>query len=169
MTDTLFKGRTLKVIEWIEAILSILFFMGMLGAIIIQVFSRYILKNPLVWPYELSIYCFIYILFLGAGMATRLDSHIVFGMFYERFSRKTQLFTRIFTNLFVIVLLIMIFPSTFSFIKFVGNVKSSSLEIPLFIILASFPFGMGLIVLYLFLWTIRYIQEFIYISSNYSK
>ncbi len=158
MKDALLKGRTLKIADWIEAALSVLFFTGMFGAIVVQVFSRYVLQTPLVWPYELSIYCFIYIVFVGAGMAARCDSHIVFEMIYDRFSRKNQLLIRIATNLFVIAVFLSVFPSTFSFIKFMWHVKSSSLGIPMFLILLSFPFGMGLIVLYLFLWTVKVFQ-----------
>jgi TRAP-type C4-dicarboxylate transport system permease small subunit len=153
-------------INRIETILAVLFFAGMFGAIIIQVFFRYVLKNPLVWPYELSIYCFIYIVFFGAAIASRRNTHIVFGLMVDRMSVQAQLIVRIVTNLFVVAVLLLIFPSTISFIGFMGKIKSSSMGIPMYVVLVSFPLGMGLIVLYSILWAVRHFQEFMIMRNN---
>lgn len=141
------------------SIISILLFCGMFGAIIIQVVYRYILKSPLTWPYEFSIYCYIYIVFFGAGMAARRNSHIVFELFYERFSKKIRLTISIISNIFIIIILMLILRSSYSFIEFMGDVRSSALGIPFYIVLSSFPLGMALIALYLSLNTLRYFKE----------
>lgn len=166
MTEHFLNDIVSRMINRIESILAVLFFAGMFGAIIIQVFFRYVLKNPLVWPYELSIYCFIYIVFFGAAIASRRNTHIVFGLMVDRMSVQAQLIVRIVTNLFVIAVLLLIFPSTFSFMQFMGTIRSSSMGLPMYFVLASFPFGMGLIILYSIIWTIRHVQELISMRSN---
>jgi TRAP-type C4-dicarboxylate transport system permease small subunit len=159
MTEDLFNEKLSNVITWIENALSVLFFGGMFGAIIIQVFFRYVLKEPLVWPYELSIFCFIYIVFFGAAIASRRGTHISFGLVLDRMSAKTRLVVTILTHIFIIIIILMIFPSTISFIGFMGIITSSAMGVPMYVVLLSFPVGMGLIVLYSIVWTIRYIHE----------
>ncbi len=166
MTGDLFNEKLTKVIAWMESALSVLFFAGMFGAIIIQVFFRYVLKAPLVWPYELSIFCFIYIVFFGAAIASRRRSHISFGMVFDRMSPKTQLAINILTNVFIVMIILLIFPSTISFIIFMGKIKSSSMGIPMYVVLLSFPLGMGLIVLYSVLWMVRHFREFKIARNN---
>lgn len=148
-----------RIIDRIETILSAVFFTGMFGSIIVQVFFRYVLQSPLVWPYELSIYCYIFIVFTGAAMAARRDSHIVFDMLYERLSEKTRVVTSLISNLIVIAVFISVFPSSIDFMQMFGSVRSSSLGIPMYMVLASFPAGMGLIVLCLGGRTIGGIRE----------
>jgi TRAP-type C4-dicarboxylate transport system permease small subunit len=166
MTRDLFNEKLTKMIEWVENALSVLFFGGMFGAIIIQVFFRYVLKAPLVWPYELSIFCFIYIVFFGAAIASRRRTHISFGMVFDRMSPRAQLVISILTHVFIAMIILLIFPSTISFISFMGKIKSSSMGIPMYVVLLSFPLGMGLIALYSVLWMVRHFQEFKLTRNN---
>jgi TRAP-type C4-dicarboxylate transport system permease small subunit len=139
----------LEILKKAEAAAGAIFFIGMLGAISIQIFSRYVLKHPLVWPFELSIYCFIYITYLGAGIAARRDTHVAFDVVFERFPERAQVLIRILTNLFIIAVLIIVFPPTISYIKAVGYVKSSALGIPWSWVLLSFPSGIALVAIHL--------------------
>ncbi len=166
MTEDLFNEKLANIINLIESALSVIFFGGMFGAIIIQVFFRYVLMNPLVWPYELSIFCFIYIVFFGASIASRRRTHIAFGMLFDRMSPKTQLVINMLTHLFIVVVILLIFPSTISFIIFMGKIQSSSMGVPMYVVLVSFPLGMGLIVLYSILWAVRHFQEFMIMRNN---
>lgn len=150
-----------EIMKHMENALGVLFFTGMFGAVTIQIFSRYVLRRPLVWPFELSVFCFIYIVYLGAGTAARRGSHVAFDAVYERFPRKVRDLIRIFTNLFVIGALLLVFPSSLSYITFIGSVKSSALGIPWGWVFASFPIGTGLIILHLSVQTVRHIGELI--------
>jgi len=153
------KEPVTKMIEWAETALSVLFFTGMFGAIIIQVFYRYFLHAPLVWPYELSVYCYIYIIYVGAVMAARRNSHIAFDILYNRLPQRARLVTGILTNLIVTVSFISILPASIRFIRLFWNVKTSSLGIPEYLVLMSFPLGMALISLCLVSWTVTGLRE----------
>ncbi len=136
-----------KLIDRLEYALSLICFTTMLSAVLIQVFFRYVLGDPLVWPYELSIYCYIYMVFFGAVMAVRRGSHISFNMLYDTLSERFQHAVRIATDLFVIVLFMVIIPSSIDFMELFGSVRSSSLGIPLSMVLVIFPVSIVLIVI----------------------
>lgn len=54
----------------------------MFVAIIVQVFFRY-LFTPLIWPFELSIFMYICLIYLGAALAARRDSHVAFDVLFN--------------------------------------------------------------------------------------
>jgi len=45
-------------------------------AILLQVFCRYVLNAPLIWPEELAVLTFGWMIFLGAALVQGSDSHI---------------------------------------------------------------------------------------------
>lgn len=53
-----------------------------------QVFARYVLSNPLFWSEELARYCFVWIVFIGAGAALKRGSHIGVDYFVKRLSPR---------------------------------------------------------------------------------
>ncbi|MEW6068884.1 MAG: TRAP transporter small permease [Nitrospirota bacterium] len=158
--------KLLEILNLVERFLGIIFFIGLFGSISIQVFSRYILRHPLTWPTEFSIYCYIYIVYIGAVLATREGSHVGFDIIYERFSKKTRLLINIFGNIFVILLILTTFSASIDYIKLVGSIKSSAMNIPWSVILISFPIGMGMIILHLGIWTTLHIREFILLRKT---
>ena len=74
----------------IESALGALFFMAMFGAVSVQVFSRYVLNRPLVWPFEFSIYCYVFIIYLGGAMAARRGTHVAFDLVYARLEGRPR-------------------------------------------------------------------------------
>lgn len=142
------KGKALsRFIDSLEYLLSFICFATMLSAVLVQVFFRYVLGDPFVWPYELSIYCYIYIVFFGAVMAVRRGSHISFNMLYDLLPERHKHAVRIVTDIFVIVLFLIIIPSSLDFIGLFGSVRSSSLNIPMAAVLIVFPVSIALIVI----------------------
>lgn len=147
---------------WLDIFASALgaiFFIVMFGSVAAQVFWRYVLHDPLIWPIELSVYCYIYIIYLGSAMATRRKSHVRFDLISERLSPRARAITHIIFNLLIILVILRIMPPTLSYIKFIGGVRSSALQIPWSWVLASFPLGMGLIVIHLGALTVLHIKE----------
>ncbi len=74
------RERIEDILYRMETALGVLFFTAMFSAVILQVFYRYVLNDPLVWPFELSIYCYVFIIYLGGAMAARKQTHIAFEM-----------------------------------------------------------------------------------------
>ena len=153
------KSAFSKLVDRLEYLLSFICFSGMLSAVLVQVFYRYVLQDPLIWPYEFSVYCYIYIVYFGAVMAVRRGTHISFNMLYDLLSERFQHVVRITTDLFVIVLFLIIIPSTMDFIKLFGSVKSSSLGIPSYMLLIVFPISIILIVIQIAMRMVINIQD----------
>jgi len=77
----------------IEKITKIL--LGIIGGFLILLVSfgilmRYVFKSPLIWSYELSIICFLWVSFLGAAIATAGNSHISFDFIVDRLPEKIR-------------------------------------------------------------------------------
>ena len=139
------------VLDTLETWLGATVFAAMFGAILLQVFFRYVLGDPLVWPFEFSVYCYIYIIYIGSVMATKNDTHVSFGIVFDRFPERVRLITGVVTNLFIAIVFLSLIPSSIGYIRLVGGVPSSALGIPWGVVLAAFPFGMGLMALTLVL------------------
>jgi len=82
----------------------------MIGAIVIAtamgVFWRYVLRDPLSWPNEFSLFLFLWIVFHSASLVARNDAHFKIGFFLEKRSQRTQHLVNIFLNLLKLVFLL---------------------------------------------------------------
>ena len=132
---------------WLGATAFIVMFL----AIVLQVFFRYILNSPLVWPFELSVFCYIYVIYIGAVMAARRQSHISFDLLYQMMPERLRRTVGIMTNVLVAVIFLATLPSSYGYIKMVGGISSTALSVPWGVVLAVFPLGMGAIALILLL------------------
>jgi len=129
----------------IESWLGIMAFASMFFAIVVQVFFRYVLGDPLIWPFEFSVFCYIYVIYIGSVMAARKQSHISFNILYDSLPGHIRLSLGVITNSFVAVIFLATIPSSIGYISLIGAVPSSSMSIPWGAVLAVFPLGMGLI------------------------
>lgn len=84
----------------------------MMGATVVimaaQVVARYALNNPFVWAEEISTYLFIWIVFLGSGLAFQRRSHIALDYFVrllpDPLSRRLHLVLSLFVLAFLVLL-----------------------------------------------------------------
>jgi TRAP-type C4-dicarboxylate transport system permease small subunit len=97
---------------------------------VLQIFFRYVLNRPLTWPYEVSIFAFIWTAVLGACFAKRQNSHVVFSLVYDRMSPAGRLVFRLIGNTGILVAFCVALYPTFDFIKFMNIDKSTVLRIP---------------------------------------
>ena len=88
--------------EWI-AITAIALVMFL---VLLQVFYRYVLNNPIGWTQEISVFCTMIVVMLGAAMAFKRGDHISISFFVELFPEKVQRVITIVANLVTIVFLV---------------------------------------------------------------
>ena len=118
------------VLDFFEIYLPTATFTVMFSVFVLQIFFRYVLNKPLIWPYEVSIFAFIWTALLGACFAQRHRIHVVFGLFYDRQKARTQLYFRLAGNLLIFVAFVIAFLPTLDFINFMKIDKSTALKIP---------------------------------------
>jgi len=112
-----------------EKYVSSIAFTTLFVVFVLQIFFRYVLNRPLIWPYEVSIFAFIWTAVLGACFAKRHNAHVVFSLVYDKMNPLGQLIFRVIGNsLIVISFAIALYP-TYDYIRFMRVERSVQLKI----------------------------------------
>ncbi len=123
--------------------------LGFMGVVLFaQVFTRFILNQPLMWSEELVRFLQIWITFLGIGYGIRSKSHISMVLVYNKMNRYIQSVFDILTDVTIIVCFGMLVPSAWSFIQLQHQIASSAMGLKMSIV--YFPIIVGSIVAVLY-------------------
>ena len=139
-----------KILNFIEVHLATWIFILLLTSVSIEVFSRYVLNKPSPRFFEISIYSFIWTIYLGASLAKRYNQHIRFDIIYSKLPPKGRLLVDIiFDSLISIVFLILLVPCV-NYTLWNYRIKSSVLRVPWTYLLMCFPIFVILILIHNF-------------------
>jgi TRAP-type C4-dicarboxylate transport system permease small subunit len=130
-----------RVVRFLEETCGVLALTVMFFAIIVQVVFRY-LFIPLVWPFELSIYMYICLIYLGAALAARHDSHVVFDVLFNALPEPAQQTISTILRVLGAVLLLALVPAGIQFMIQSHIMKSASLRIPWSFLVLIYLMGM---------------------------
>ena len=75
----------------------------------ITIVSRYVLKAPVPWAYEISILSYMWTMFFGVGKAMQNEEHVVFGLVYDSVGPRMKILFEILNSLLLIILLSIVF------------------------------------------------------------
>ncbi len=67
----------------IEDWVTLAAFWLMVGCVILQFFTRYVLNNSFAWTEEIAIYALVAVVFLGSSMCVRISRHIQVDFLYR--------------------------------------------------------------------------------------
>ena len=137
------KTSAARILNSVETALGSAVFLLMFTSVLLQIFYRYVLGNPLTWPFELSVYCYIYLVYIGSVMATRSNTHVAFDLLYERLPLRVRLAISALSEIFIALVFIALIPSSIGYIETFGSVKASSLPVTWSVLLVVFPICMG--------------------------
>jgi TRAP-type C4-dicarboxylate transport system permease small subunit len=144
------RGIDKKIFDFLELHLATMIFLLLILSVAIEVFSRYVLNKPLPKFFELSIYSFVWCIYLGASLAKRYNQHIRFDILYRRFPVKIRLCVDTFFDSLVCgVLLLLVIPSI-KYTVWNYTIKASALRIPWSYLLLCFPIFVCLILIHSF-------------------
>ncbi|MBU3823883.1 MAG: TRAP transporter small permease [Candidatus Oceanisphaera merdipullorum] len=133
------------VFEW-TAILATAMVMFL---VLLQVFYRYVLNNPIGWTQEISVFCTMIIVMLGAAIAFKRGEHISISFFVELLPEKLQKVVTVISNLVSIVFLVTLSYQSWLLSKRAMMQISPTSGIPLGYIILFVTVGMALSALYL--------------------
>jgi TRAP-type C4-dicarboxylate transport system permease small subunit len=88
-----------------EENLAALFMGGLLFTLFLQVFTRYVLNDPLSWTEEAARYIYVYIVFLGASAAISDRSHVGIDYFAKALPLRAQWTVSLLVNLAILFVL----------------------------------------------------------------
>ncbi len=121
-------GRIL--LDVVEIYLPSLAFLVMFVSFIVQIFTRYVLNQPALWPYELTIFGFIWTALLGACYAKRQGAHVKFTLLYDTLGAVKQTWIRLIGNSLILISFVIGFVPALQYVLFMGYKKSTVLKIP---------------------------------------
>jgi C4-dicarboxylate transporter DctQ subunit len=64
-------------------LVAVALFIAMFGAFLLQVFTRYVLNNPLGWTVEVCLATWLWVVFWSAAFLIREPQHVTFNIFYH--------------------------------------------------------------------------------------
>lgn len=137
-----------KLLYFLEEVIPMCTLLITVLAILIQVFFRYVLNISLEWPFELSIYGFIWSLYLGAAYARREGKHVKLDIVYEKLPVKVQAVFNIFFNLITIVIFSLIIYPISDYLIFSYRIKTVALKLPWTYVFGVFPIFLVLIIIH---------------------
>ena len=138
------------IFDLFEVYLAVVIFASLIVSIFAEVFFRYVLNNPSGHLFELSIYFFVWVIYLGGALATRYNQHVRFDLIYRSLpTRVRQVLETIFDLLTNAVLLILFYPAVRYTIE-LYKIKSSVLRVPWTFLLVVFPVFLALVLIHNF-------------------
>lgn len=143
------------IIIFLEEILSTAALIICVSTIIIQVFYRYFLNISLEWPFEVSIYAYIWTLYLGAAWGIREGHHVKFNLLFDVLPTRIQKMINIIFNSITTTVFIIIFKPVWEYLLFNYRIKTVALKIP-------WTYVFGVFSIFLFLTIIHNIEYIIY-------
>ncbi len=142
-----------------EAIIMFLVF-------ILQIFCRYVLRQPLQWAYEVTVSCYLWTVVLGACLAQRGRSHVSFTLVYDKLGPKWKAITSFLGNGLIAFALIYSFVPSVQFIDFMKMQKTSVLKIGLNYVYLPYVAFLVLITMYLLIDMYKDARVFLGIASQ---
>ena len=135
-------GRPVRILlDIIELYIPAAAFIVLFVSFILQIASRYVFRHPLVWPYELAQFSYLWLILLGTCFAERTEENIVFSIAYDSMGPKVKKIAEILHHLIIVMLFGLIIPSTIRFYEFYMTRHSAVFKFPLGIVYFAFaPF-----------------------------
>ena len=145
--------RTLKfivrVVTGVENILVIILGATIAGSVFLGVFFRYVLRDPLIWSGELALICFAWLIFLGAGLATKHKAHMSIDALARYFPESVSTVLRLATLVLIMFLLVILVYFGFKHSFSTYNIKTTALELPWSYVFLSVPVGSLMMLAYI--------------------
>jgi TRAP-type C4-dicarboxylate transport system permease small subunit len=118
-----------RCVRFLEETCGVIALGVMFLAIVIQVIWRYLFL-PLIWPFELSIFMYICLIYLGAALAARQKSHVAFDILFNALPVGAQRVIGTVIQLSGALVLLILVPSCIQLMIQSHILKSASLRIP---------------------------------------
>ena len=113
------------------------------------VFKRYVMKDPILWQEEISAFCQVWMVYMGASAAFRSGSHVAIEMLVDALPEKLQKFMGYVIDLIVLFVLVFLLVKSQAYVAQVfgrSGRPTPILRIPYTYIYGVAPYGGGLMI-----------------------
>lgn len=114
------------------------------------VFKRYVLKDPILWQEEISAFCQVWMVYMGASVAFRTGSHVAIEMLIDALPEKIQKFMGYIIDMIVLFVLVFLLVKSQAYVAQVfgrSGRPTPILRIPYTYIYGIAPYGCGLMII----------------------
>ncbi len=122
-------------------------FAVMFIAFLIQVFSRYMLNDPVAWSMEVALLAYLWIIFIAGATIVRIEDHISFDTIYQSVRPKSKRILALITSAAILLAFLSALPANFDFVTFMAIDTTSILEIRFDIVFFCFLIFMAAVIL----------------------
>lgn len=136
-------------LDLVELYIPAASFVLMFVVFILQIFARYVVRSPLAWAYEVTVSCYLWTVVLGACLAQRERSHVVFTLIYDKLPLRVRAFSSFLGSALIAFAFACSFLPSVEFVQFMAMQKTSVLKIGLNIVYAPYIPFLALMILYM--------------------
>ncbi len=122
--------------------LAVILLLVMIGMILVNVASRYLLSTPIIWADEVASISFLWLAMFGAAMAIDRNDHLRLTIFLPMIPKRAAGFVRALALMLVAAFLVVMLRPAFEYAYEESYVTSPALEIPMTYRAAALPAGM---------------------------
>ncbi len=124
----------MAILRWFKAgaeFVAVLLLAAMFSFFLLQIFTRYVLNEPLSWTLEACLITWLWTVFWGCGLLLRDSDHVRFDILYLGASNRLRRGFAFLSATAIIVAFLTTAPATYDYISFMKIERSSSLKIRL--------------------------------------
>lgn len=121
----------------------------MVISILLQVFFRYAMNAPLYWSEEIARYAFVWLVFIGAAIASKRGAHIGVDYLVMHLPEIPKNILAIFVNLLVLFFISCVIYMSVGVIKSNMTQLSPAMRIPMGYVYMAIPIGLGISFVYI--------------------
>ena len=121
----------------------------MVISILLQVFFRYAMNSPLYWSEEVARYAFVWLVFIGAAIASKRGAHIGVDYIVMHLPELPKNILAIFVNLLILFFISCVIYMSAGVIKSNMTQLSPAMRIPMGYIYLAIPTGLGISSVYI--------------------
>lgn len=106
-------------------------FIAIIVCVILQIVSRYVFNQPLIWTEEVSLFAFCWFTFVGSAACSWENSHLEVDFFYNRMGKGVKKIADICIMLLVTVLCAFMVADAWIAMKAQAGIASVALRLPI--------------------------------------
>jgi C4-dicarboxylate transporter, DctQ subunit len=123
---------TMAVLKWLQrradnvavGLLTALFL-----SFILQIFSRYVIRQPLGWTLEASLLSWLWLVFWSCAFTLKEQDHVRFSILYDMAGPATRKVYVVLSGIIIIAAFAISLPATYDFVSFMRIEKTSLLKV----------------------------------------
>ncbi len=115
-------------------------FAVLFGAFGIQIFTRYVLNDPVIWAQELCSLAYLWVVCFAGATIVMEREHIAFDLLYQAAPPPLRRVLAMLCTGFLVVLFMLGLPGTVDYVRFMGRMKTLDMRIPFDWVFSVFVF-----------------------------